>query len=718
MRVWQAFVLALALAVPIALKSADVVAQDRRIALVVGNGRYGEAPLRNPVNDARAMAATLRERGFEVLLRENATKQQMESAVADFGEKLTEGSTGLFFYAGHGMQVNGRNYLVPVDAKITAEARVRLEALDVDAVLDQMQAARSKVNVVILDACRNNPFERRFRSAGGGLAQINAPEGTLIAYATAPGKVAADGEGSNGLYTQELLRALRTPGLKVEDVFKQVRINVSRASQGAQTPWEASSLIGDFYFLAPEPPKPMPPAPSPQELVEQQLWEAAKSSTDTAELQVYLRQFPSGRYAAEARQRIVALTPKPAPPPPSPQELIEERLWEAAKSSSDGAELQVYVRQFPSGRFAAEARQRMAALAPKATPQSAPPADFLERSLWDMVRASNDAAEIQLFLRQFPNSPFAAHARQRLAALPPAAASTSSLAAKMGPAGSAPVPALAGRYAARLRNIHALSQVQIDAWFEVADGQIKGSGYLSPDGRTCPIAGTVDGDGVAFTVVSCSGSSFSSDSLKNSLTVTVMGRFIRTSSGDVEAETTFTSNDGRVGAVTWRRTDLAPSVVSATPATTSPAPAIAPSSIPETPRVASAVVAQPRPASPGALFDGRYRAVISGATWLVEELPAEIEINGNRLTGNVMRRDAPRPCPISGTITEDGTIQPGIRIDCDPISDSGYLQFRYPRITIFLDGRFSRAGDGSEIVGETTFRTQDRLKGSITWRRM
>ena len=183
---------------------------------MISNGAYTEAPLKNPANDARAIAATLRRQGFEVLLKENATKAQMNETVADFGEKLNEGDTALFFFAGHGMQVQGRNYLIPVDARITSKQRVRLETLDVDAVLDQMAAARARVSLVILDACRNNPFERRFRSVGGGLAQINAPEGTMIAYATAPGKVAADGEGANGLYTQELLRALGQPGLKVE----------------------------------------------------------------------------------------------------------------------------------------------------------------------------------------------------------------------------------------------------------------------------------------------------------------------------------------------------------------------------------------------------------------------------------------------------------------------------------------------------------------------
>lgn len=236
------------LALAAALFMATPAWAAKKVALVIGNGAYTEAPLKNPPNDARAIAATLRRQGFEVLLKENATKAQMNEVVADFGEKLGEGDTALFFFAGHGMQVQGRNYLIPTDARISSEQRVRLETLDVEAVLDQMAAARARVSMVILDACRNNPFERRFRSVGGGLAQINAPEGTMIAYATSPGKVAADGEGSNGLYTQELLKALAQPGLKVEDVFKQVRINVLKASDNQQIPWESSSLTGEFYF--------------------------------------------------------------------------------------------------------------------------------------------------------------------------------------------------------------------------------------------------------------------------------------------------------------------------------------------------------------------------------------------------------------------------------------------------------------------------------------
>ena len=288
---------------------------ERRIALVIGNGAYRDAPLKNPANDAKAIAAVLAKQGFKVILRQNATKSEMESAVAEFGEQLNQDSVGLFFFAGHGMQVGGRNYLVPSDAKITSEQRVRLETLDVDIVLEQMQAARVRVSMVILDACRNNPFERRFRSFGGGLAQINAPEGTIIAYATAPGKVASDGDGANGLYTTELLHALQQPGVRVEDVFKQVRVRVSRASNGAQVPWEASSLVGDFYFTSPPAAASASPAPQAGAVDREMVfWNSVKDSGSAAELDAYLAAYPDGTFASLARSRRAAVSAQAKPP--------------------------------------------------------------------------------------------------------------------------------------------------------------------------------------------------------------------------------------------------------------------------------------------------------------------------------------------------------------------------------------------------------------------
>jgi TPR repeat protein len=230
--------------------SGGPVLGEQRIALVIGNGAYRDSPLRNPVNDAKAMASALRDCGFQVDLILDAGRKQMLDAVRTFGQRLTSGGVGLFYYAGHGMAVRGANYLIPVGADIATEEDVQSEGLDANTVLARMDTAKNRLNLLILDACRNNPFARSFRSASRGLAQMEAPSGTFIAFATAPGSTAADGEGVNGLYTQQLLKTLREPGLKVEEVFKKVRIGVKQASHDQQVPWDSSSLTGDFYFQA------------------------------------------------------------------------------------------------------------------------------------------------------------------------------------------------------------------------------------------------------------------------------------------------------------------------------------------------------------------------------------------------------------------------------------------------------------------------------------
>lgn len=222
---------------------------EKRVALVMGNSRYETSPLRNPVNDANLVAATLREMGFDVIARTDVNLREMQAAVREFSRKIHNGSIGLFYYAGHGMQSAGRNFLIPIGAQIEAEGDVVLEALDLNSVLEQMGQAQNRLNIVILDACRNNPFTRSFRGGTQGLAQVNAPAGTFIAYATAPGQTASDGKGQNGLYTQELMANMRSPGLPIEEVFKRVRVQVRLKSNGLQIPWDASSLEGSFSFV-------------------------------------------------------------------------------------------------------------------------------------------------------------------------------------------------------------------------------------------------------------------------------------------------------------------------------------------------------------------------------------------------------------------------------------------------------------------------------------
>ena len=288
---------------------AQVPREEPRLALLIGNSAYRESPLRNPVNDVRAMAQRFKELGFTVLVHENATKRTMEAAIIEFGRRLAEGGVGAFYYAGHGLQVRGRNYLVPVDAEIEDEASTRVAAVDVELLLEQMAEAKNRVNMVILDACRNNPFERRMRGGSRGLAAVDAARGTLVAYATAPGSVAADGDGKNGLYTEELLEALREPGLKIEEVFKRVRINVARRSKGAQTPWESSSLTGDLVVnVTVNVTTAAVSGPSAAPDRESLFWMSIKDGTDPAAFEAYLKQYPQGTFAALARQRLASVS--------------------------------------------------------------------------------------------------------------------------------------------------------------------------------------------------------------------------------------------------------------------------------------------------------------------------------------------------------------------------------------------------------------------------
>jgi len=222
----------------------------RKIALVIGNSQYSTAHLKNPVNDASDMAAALKALGFEVILKKNARLQEMDEAIESFGQRLKRGGVGLFYYAGHGAQVNGINYLIPVGARINKESDVKYQAVDANRILDEMANANNGLNIVLLDACRDNPFAKSFRSASRGLAIIsNAPNGTFISYSTGPGQVARDGEGRNSPYTKALLENISRPGLPIEQVFKKVRQRLDVETGGLQIPWELSSLKGDFYFV-------------------------------------------------------------------------------------------------------------------------------------------------------------------------------------------------------------------------------------------------------------------------------------------------------------------------------------------------------------------------------------------------------------------------------------------------------------------------------------
>jgi hypothetical protein len=223
---------------------------QKKVALVIGNGNYVSSILANPENDARSMADVLKRLGFTVYKYENLSQENMLRAIDDFGLKLKGNDVGLFFYAGHGIQSKGYNFLVPVDAQLKAEADVEYDCVQADRILAKMESSGIPVNIIILDACRNNPFERSWTRSetGKGLAFMDAPSGTLIAYSTAPGNTALDGSGKNSPYTAAILESILIPKITITQMFQNVgRILIERTNK-QQTPWIASSLIGDFYF--------------------------------------------------------------------------------------------------------------------------------------------------------------------------------------------------------------------------------------------------------------------------------------------------------------------------------------------------------------------------------------------------------------------------------------------------------------------------------------
>ena len=303
---------------------------EAKLALVVGNSSYKKSPLRNPVNDARLIAETLEASGFQVVRTENASLREMRRAVRDFGDRLKEsGGVGLFYFAGHGIQVRGENYLVSIDSDIQREEEIAEDSISAQLVLDKMLAAGNRMNIIILDACRDNPFSGRSRTSSTGLASMNAGVGSLIAYATAPGMVAADGAGKNGLYTRHLASAMSTPGLPIEEVFKRVRVAVRTESNKQQIPWESTSLEGEFSFR-PASPKQALEAPKPPASVannsgaggagmELALWEEVKSSGAPSDLQLYLDKYPNGTFAAVAKRRLSTLPAQPTAPAPRPE---------------------------------------------------------------------------------------------------------------------------------------------------------------------------------------------------------------------------------------------------------------------------------------------------------------------------------------------------------------------------------------------------------------
>ena len=324
MRFWIA-----ALSVAGLLVTSNAALADKRVAFVVGNGAYKNVtPLPNPAVDAKSMAKLLRNVGFDVVEGSNLSRDKMTEKLLDFGKKAEGADVALFFYAGHGIAVNGTNYLLPVDADLKSEMDVKLgAAINVDVTLEQTMGD-AKVKLVFLDACRDNPFAAKIRSAKAtrsvnvqtGLAEMKSGQGTLLAFATGPGQTALDGEaGTNSPFTRALLANIAQPGVEIQQAMTKVRAQVNDETQKNQLPWGHTNLIGSVYLNPAQAPGTSAEAPNtpavaagPASEVELEFWRSIKDSKKTEELNAYLTNYPNGTFKAIALARIAALQDGPS----------------------------------------------------------------------------------------------------------------------------------------------------------------------------------------------------------------------------------------------------------------------------------------------------------------------------------------------------------------------------------------------------------------------
>lgn len=369
--VWaRRFLLESVVVIAAVLGLAGPATAEVRLALLIGNQSYGSvAPLANAAADARLMAETLAAEGFTVTLVIDANLAALNRAIAKFGGDLRsagQDATGLFYYAGHGVQSFETNYLLPVDVLLTDAADLDLVAVPAESVLRQMASARNRQNIVILDACRNNPFVHLRDLRDNGLAEMKAPTGTFLSYSTSPGAVALDGKGANSPFTKALASLIPRPGVPIEQLFREVRVDVLAKTGGLQTPWDTSSLTAEFSF---RPAKILPA----EELSGQQIWESIKATRDPIQVVLFIRGYKDSPHAAEARAlltEILKSSPERAPETAAAtaveSESAEARLareqevLSAAQESGRIEDYHAYLRDFPDGIYAEAVRKDIA----------------------------------------------------------------------------------------------------------------------------------------------------------------------------------------------------------------------------------------------------------------------------------------------------------------------------------------------------------------------
>jgi formylglycine-generating enzyme required for sulfatase activity/uncharacterized caspase-like protein len=429
---------------------------EHRVALIIGNAGYKTSPLRNPVNDARAMRDKLKRMGFDVVYFENLQVKQVGSALREFRNAIRPGSVALFFYAGHGLQVRGENYLPTVDADLSSEEDVPYQALSLSAVLNTMEDSKAAVNLVLLDACRNNPFARNFRSQAQGLARVQAPSGTLIHYATRPGSVAEDGGGKHGTYTEALLKQIDEQGVPIETSLKRVTIRVREVTKGKQEPWMEGSLTGDFYFIvSPGAQVTVQAVPAPT-TADEAAWQASESIGTAAAYQAYLNEYPKGLYAAAARIKLAGLAspaaapaapPAAAPAAAEPPSLLgpvpagskdpEGHTWREVQAANTREHYEAYLQRYPRGRYGVAAR---AALRRLATPPLG-----AEAQAWEAALQGHSVGAYQSYLQAYPRGRYAGQAQAAIGTLRQAAAEPAAAVVAPGPAPAAAPAAIQAR---------------------------------------------------------------------------------------------------------------------------------------------------------------------------------------------------------------------------------------------------------------------------------
>jgi formylglycine-generating enzyme required for sulfatase activity len=392
-----------------------VTGKGRKIALVVGNKDYREHPLTNPLNDADDMKKGLEDLGFQVQILKNANLESLLSGVDSFTQSLQEGDVVLFYYSGHGIAVQSRNYLIPVDFNGTSEASVRARTISADEVQQAIEDRKPQLAILVLDACRDNPFLRSKGIGAGGLAAPRDAKGTLIAFAAGPGEAAIDSaDDRNSLYTKYLLSALRQPGLSVRDLFDQVAEQVHEASGEKITPSVYRTLIGNLVF------RPGDPAIE----ASRERFAAIRDTKDPALLEQFLRDFPSHPDAGEATARLQQLrrqlTDEQRQREQARLRKEDDDFWAQVKASGALPVIDIYLNQFPSGAHAAEARKLRddlsAAERAKAQRQAAELSRRGDDAAWELARAQNTRSAYQSYLRTY--SEHSAEAQELLAKLP------------------------------------------------------------------------------------------------------------------------------------------------------------------------------------------------------------------------------------------------------------------------------------------------------------